>query len=208
MACEKHPLASPRGGWCPVCLLEEALLPDKVESPRRLVVQLPLGLTSSGSVFLVRQEAPAAGLLRLKIWHRQATPDFLDRFNELRQALAQAAETEIVAPIAGSLDTDGCPSVLTEFRRGVPLLQAVASGALSRRAAADLAGPVREVLGRMHARRLAHGSIVAGNLIVRPDLTAISLLDFGLSALQHPPSSPAAAASEDDEALDALIWSL
>ena len=69
-------------------------------------------------------------------------------------------------------------------------------------------GPVRDVLRRMHARRLAHGSIVAGNLIVHPDLTAVSLLDFGLSALQRPRSSPAATASEDDEALDALIRSL
>ena len=57
---------------------------------------------------------------------------------------------------------------------------------------------MRDVLRRMHARGLAHGSIVTGNVIVRPDLTAAFLLDFGLSALLRPRSSPAATASEDE----------
>ena len=64
---------------------------------------------------------------------------------------------------------------------------------------------MRDLLHRMHARGLAHGSIVQGNVIVRPDRTAAFLLDFGLSALLRPRSSPAAMASEDDEALDALM---
>ena len=205
MACRKHPLASPRGGLCPACLLEEALSPDQATPPRRLTVHLPLGLTRSSSVFLVRQDAPSAGLLRLKTWHRAAPPDYLDRFYQLQEALAQAAETALVAPLAVSLDASGWPSVLTDFRRGVPVLEAVRSGALTARTAAEIAGPVRDLMHRMHLRGLAHGSIVHGNVIVRPDRTAAFLLDFGLSALLRPPSSPAARASEDDEALDALL---
>jgi len=191
-----------------VCLLEEALSPDQSAPPRRLTVHLPLGLTRSSSVFLVRQDAPSAGLLRLKTWHRAAPSDYLDRFYQLQQALAQAAETALVAPLAVSVDASGWPSVLTEFRRGVPVLEAVQSGALTARTAADAAGPVRDVLRRMHARGLAHGSIVQGNVIVRPDRTAAFLLDFGLSALLRPQSSPAAGASDDDEALDALLEKL
>ena len=44
--------------------------------------------------------------------------------------------------------------------------------------------------------------------MVRPDLTAAFLLDFGLSALLHPPPDPTARASADEAALDALAASL
>jgi aminoglycoside phosphotransferase (APT) family kinase protein len=191
-----------------VCLLEEALVPDLAPPPRRLTVHLPLGLTRSSSVFLVRQDAPSAGLLRLKTWHKAAPSDYLDRFYQLQRALTEAAETALVAPLAVSLDASGWPSVLTEFRRGVPVLEAVESGALPSRAAADILDPLREILHRMHARGLAHGSIVRGNVIVRPDRTAAFLLDFGLSALLRPRLNPAAMASDDDEALDSLIKGL
>ena len=205
MACEKHPLATGRGGLCPVCLLEEALAPDIAAPPRRLTVHLPLGLTRSRSVFLVRQETPSVGLLRLKAWHQRAPPDYLDRFHELQQGLARADEAAIVSPLAASVDASGWPSVLTEFRRGVPILEAVGSGALSSRAATALLATLADVTRRAHARGLAHGSLVSGNVIVRPDLTAAFLIDFGLSALLRLPSSPAAAASEDHAALNTLL---
>ena len=55
---------------------------------------------------------------------------------------------------------------------------------------------------------LAHGAIVSGNVIVRPDLTAAFLVDFGLTALFHPPPDPAAGAAVDEAALDALTATL
>ena len=191
-----------------MCLLEEALGPDIDAPARRLIVHLPLAQTPSGSVFLVRQETPSTGLLRLKTWHRTAPADYLVRFHDLREALIDAAESTIVAPLAVSVAADGRPSVLTEFRRGVPVLAAVASGAVSARAAAGLLGPVRDVLCRVRANGLAHGSIVSGNVMVRPDLKAAFLVDFGLSALLRPHPDPSALASEDDAALDALIEAL
>ena len=188
-----------------MCLLEEALASD-IEAPsRRLTIHLPLGLTRSSSVFLVRQEAPSVGLLRLKTWHTAAPPDYLDRFHELQQGLARADEAAIVSPLAASVDASGCPSVLAEFRRGVPILDAIGSGTLSSSAATALLAPVADVIRRAHARGLAHGSLVSGNVIVRPDLTAAFLIDFGLSALLRLPSSPAAAASEDRAALNTLL---
>lgn len=208
MACAKHPLATPRGGLCPACLLEEALAVDIAVSSRRLTVHLPLGLTRSGSVFLVRQESPSAGLLRLKTWRRTAPSDYLDRFHVLRLAVAQADEPAVVAPLAASVDASGWPSVLTEFRRGVPILDAVRSGVLSSRAATQIAGPVHDLLHRMHARGLAHGAIVSGNVIVRPDLTAAYVMDFGLSALLQPRPSHAASFSEDEAAFTSLIEAL
>ena len=208
MACAKHPLATPRGGLCPACLLEEALAPAVAVSSRRLTVHLPLGLTRSGSVFLVRQESPSVGLLRLKTWRRVAPPDYLDRFHVLQQEVAQADEPAVVAPLAASVDASGWPSVLTEFRRGVPILEAVRSGVLSPRAAVEIVGPVRDLLHRMHARGLAHGAIASGNVIVRPDLTAVYVIDFGLSALLQPRPNQAAAISEDEAAFTSLIEAL
>jgi serine/threonine protein kinase len=208
MACEKHPLAAARNGLCPVCLLQAALAPDVDVPARRLTVHLPLGLTRAGAVYLVRQEAPTAGLLRLKTWHRTAPADFLERFYELQEGLARADEMAIVSPLAASIDAGGWPSVLTEFRRGVPVGDAVKSGALSSHAAAGLLEPLRDVLHRTHAHGLAHGAIVGGNVIVRPDLTAAFLIDFGLSALVHPPLAPARRASTDEAALDALTATL
>ena len=122
MPCAKHPLAIARGGLCPACLLEEALAPNAGTPQRRLTVHLPLGLTRAGSVFLVRQEAPSVGLLRLKTWHRVAPSDYLDRFGELQQALAGAAESAVVSPLAVSMNASGWASVLTDFRRGMPIL--------------------------------------------------------------------------------------
>ena len=104
MACEKHPLAIGRGGLCPVCLLEEALRPDTEAPARRLTVHLPLSQTPSGSVFLVRQEAPSKGLLRLKTWYRTPPANYHHGFHDLRLRLMDAAETAIVAPLAVSVD--------------------------------------------------------------------------------------------------------
>ncbi len=191
-----------------MCLLEEALAPELAAPPRRLTVHLPLGLTQSGSVLLVRQDAPSVRLLRLKTWYRAAQSGYLDRFDELRQGLTRADETAIVAPLAVSVDASGWPSVLTEFRRGVPIHAAVASGALSARAAKAIVGPLRDVLHRAHRHGLAHGAMVPGNVIVCLDLTAAFLIDFGLSALLRPPSGLAARTSEDHAALDALMAAL
>ena len=50
------------------------------------------------------------------------------------------------------------------------MFEAVASGVVTAGAAADQVGALREVLHRAHTRGLAHGAIVSGNVIVRPDL--------------------------------------
>jgi serine/threonine protein kinase len=208
MACDKHPLAAARNGLCAVCLFESALAPGVAMPPRRLTVHLPLALTPAGAVYLVRQEAPTAALLRLKTWNRVAPGDFLDRFQALRRELEDASEMAIVLPLAASVDGDGSPSVVTEFRRGVPVGDAVRSGTLSTQAATSLIGPLRDLLRRTHALGLVHGAIVSGNVIVRPDLTAAFLVDFGLTALLSSPPDPAAGAAADEAALDALTATL
>jgi serine/threonine protein kinase len=57
---------------------------------------------------------------------------------------------------------------------------------------------------RAHARGLAHGSIVAGNVIIPPDTSAACLLDFGLAALFTVPGGQVAFASGDIAGFAAL----
>lgn len=205
MPCSKHRLTAAFQGLCPVCLLEEALAPESARAPlRQLTIHVPLGLTAASSVFVVRQEAPSTGLLRLKIWHRPAPADYLQRFQQLQDELGEANEPAIVAPLAASVDRNGSPSVLSEFRRGMPIVDAVSSGALSTQAASSHLDAVADVLRQAHGQELAHGSVVPGNVLVRPDLSAVFVVDFGLSALLEPRRPHAAMAVRDLEALAAL----
>lgn len=206
MACAKHPLADRGGGPCPVCLLEQALGPhDVVAPPRHLTVCLPLGITGAASVYLVRQEVPSTGLLRLKTFNRAAPADYLDRFGALRERLSRDQDAAVVVPLAASVDGVGRPSVLSEFRRGVPVLDAVRSGAVPSHIAVSLVSAVAGVLEQTHAWGLAHGSLVSGNVLVRPDTTAAFLVDFGLAALLVPELAPAVMISRDHTALATLI---
>jgi serine/threonine protein kinase len=215
MACRTHARA-PDEGHCPICLLEAALAPAREGSEewvwageddanvlvRRLTVQVPLGVTSGRAVYLVRQHTPVGALLRLKTWRQAAPADFLDRFARLQQDLSRASEPSVVVPLAASVDAAGHPCVLSDFRQGVPMLQATRSGALTADAAARLVGSLGEVLTRLHARGLAHGSIVPGNVMVQSG--AWFLVDFGMSALLDPSPDLAELVARDLEGLSAI----
>ena len=213
MRCQRHPFAREEGRFCPACLLEEALASradadDEGTLGRRLTVLTRLGEGESASVFLVRQDEPAAGLLRLKTWHRRAAGGFLDRFSALRRELDVAAELAIAIPLAATVDGQGRPSVLSEFRQGVPILDAVRSGSLTHRSGSALLHPVDKLMGRLHARGLAHGSLVPGNVFVHPDLDSVFLVDFGTSPAFLGKASPADLIAHDRECLDALLGAL
>ncbi len=183
MGCTHHPAAT-GAAHCAACLLEEALLVPK--SPRiglnRLTIQLPLGQTSSASVFLVRDEYPPR-LLRLKVWRESTAPGFLARFHRLVAALASWRPGDIVRPLDARIDANGCPSVLTEFSQGVPILDRIRAGRLEPDHAIERLGPLIALTEQAHTRGLVHGSIVPGNVIVDPDSGRTRLLDFGLRAL-------------------------
>lgn len=204
MACEKHPGMSGPGELCPVCLLEQALEPASL---RDLIIQLPLGHGIGTSVFLVCQEAPSAALLRLKVWRSRAPASFLDDIAELQARLDEIADPAVVPPIAACLDAGGCPAVLSVFRQGLPILQAVRSGVLDAGAALTLCHSLDLTLTRCHAAGLAHGAILPGNVLVQPDGRAGFLVDYGLAGLfRDVPFAEAAAA--DRAGLAALARTL
>lgn len=182
-ACSRHPRALAHHGLCTACLFEEAIAgaPDHaVEPDARFTVQLPLGAGDASSVFLVMGEWPWRRLLRLKTWRRPSTDGFMRRFSALRSSLEQLDDDSIVRPLAGWSDAAGRPSVLTEFRQGVPLLDRARAGKL---AADDALEALRQLRARAvaaHARGLVHGSVVSGNVL--SGAGGAFLLDFGLAA--------------------------
>jgi tRNA A-37 threonylcarbamoyl transferase component Bud32 len=147
-------------------------------------------------VYLVRQDAPAGGLLRLKTWRHRAPDEFLARFSALKEGLDACSEASIVSPLAASVDEAGRPLVLSHFRRGVPVIVAANSRALSTEAAKRLLRAMDSLLQRVHRRGLAHGSLVPGNVMVQPDGDWF-LVDFGMSALVSVAPHPAGLAARD-----------
>ena len=211
MACGRHPRAAVHRGFCAACLLEGAMVDrpqERTAEAKPLTLQVPLGETPSTCVFLVKSEGPPARLLRLKIWRRQADPGFLARFHRLQQELDVWASHDVDRPIAARLDATGCPSVLTEFSRGVPILDRVRSGRLASHEAIARLAPLIALAGRAHKRGLAHGSIVAGNVIIDPDSGRARLLDFGLTPLMSAKEERVALASADLAGFAALTQTL
>jgi hypothetical protein len=209
VTCPRHPHARYHRGHCAVCLFEEAeaLAPgggasaaepsDPVlAAAKDFTIQMPLGDSPFASVFLVRGNGPALRLLRLKTWKTLAPDGFLARFHELQARLEDWADPAIDPPLAAGVDVFGRPSVLTPFRQGVPILDAVRSGRLRSEDALACLTSLVALTRRAHARGLAHGSIVAGNVIVQPRSWTAWLLDFGFAPLFLPRGSEAFA-SED-----------
>ena len=207
MACPRHPSVASHHQYCPACLLQQALAPaDAVGSIsiEALEVQVPLGRSASASVFLARSENGDPRLLRLKIWHAPAPPDFLERFHDLQVRMAAWPQAVIPAPLAACVDTAGCPSVVSEFRQGAPMLDRVRSGGLDAKAALASLSATTDLILAAHGRGLVHGSLVPGNVLVRRGSTSLFLVDFGFAPLLTGPDDRIPSAADDVAGLDVL----
>lgn len=207
MTCDRHPLAVSHGGLCPACLIEAALATPvgTGDLTGTFTIHLPLGESVSASVFLVREEGPDGRLLRLKVWRSPAPPDFLARFRQLQQQLGEWCHPCVALPLAAYVDTAGCPAVLTEFRQGIPIIEAIGTGGLSPQLAATMLQSLIEVVRIAHTRGLVHGSMVTGNVIAHSGDGVAHLLDFGLTAVALPITDRPAAASDDRQGLAAIL---
>ena len=202
--CPRHPDAAPLRGHCPGCLLEAALTsagPGEPTTAGGFTIQVPLGESQTASVSLVREDAAAQRLLRLKRWRIPAPGGFIDGFERLRAQLQEWRPPAIVLPVTAWVDETGCPSVVTDFRQGMPLLESVTSGWLHLDRARSGLRQLHEILDAAHQRGLAHGSVVPGNVFsARPD-GATYLLDFGFATLLSGPSAQSGWAAADRDAL-------
>jgi serine/threonine protein kinase len=205
MTCKRHPTADTRDGFCAACMFEDALAtPDRDVDSRQLTIQVPLGRTGSTSVFLVRSDGPPFRLLRLKTWRKPAPSGFVAGFRALQQQLESWAREPIDRFLAVRIDKQGWPSVLSEFRPGMPILDRVRSGKLDPNDAIARLHPLAATIQKAHARGLAHGSLVPGNIIVDAESGHARLVDFGLTPLMSTHQDPLALAADDLFRLAAL----
>jgi len=202
--CSRHPAAAAVRGHCPVCLLEAAIAsPQGMETATgtSFTIQVPLGESEAALVFLVRGDSTARGLLRLKRWRTPAPAGFIEGFERLKGQLEEWRPPTIVMPVTAWVDRRGCPSVVTEFRQGMPLLESVKSGRLDPERARSGLRQLEEILDAAHQRGVAHGSVVPGNVFSsRPD-RAPYLLDFGFAVLLSGPIAPSDWAAADRQGL-------
>lgn len=215
MACQRHRKATDLNGHCPACLLEAALAspdpgPDGAaveDAPaREYTIQLRIGAGTRSTVYLVREAGPVGRLLRLKAYSAPAHPDFLVRFQELRRALLAADVPGLDVPLRAFVGAGGRPIVLSTFYRGVLLTDALHAGTLHRAEARTALDLVRRTIAALHQKRLAHGSITGGNLIVLPRTASVQVLDPGLRLLHGGlPLDDTAAVEGDREQLAGLV---
>jgi serine/threonine protein kinase len=144
----------------------------------------------------------------LKTWRRSAPPDFLDRFHRLQADLALWGAEDIDRPIAVRIDKHHRPSVLSEFRRGVGILDRVRFGTLDSKEAIDRLDPLIALVKQGHVRNLTHGSIVPGNVIIDARSGRARLLDFGLTPLLVPQLESQTFAANDLDGFAALTQAL
>jgi serine/threonine-protein kinase len=103
------------------------------------------------------------------------------------------------------IDKQGYPSVLSEFRRGMPIVDRVRCGRLDPDEAVARLTSLGTVVEKAHARGLAHGSIVPGNVIVDAESGRARLLDFGLTPLMSAKRDSLTLAANDLSGLAALL---
>jgi serine/threonine protein kinase len=164
-------------------------------------IQVPLGESEAALVFLVRDDSAVPRLLRLKRWRTPAPAGFIDGFARLKAQLQEWRTPTIVLPVTAWVDATNCPSVVTDFRQGMPLLESVRSGWLDPERARSGLRQLQQILDAAHQRGLTHGAVVPGNVFsARPD-GAPYLLDFGLAVLLSGLSAPSDWAAADRDGL-------
>lgn len=118
----------------------------------------------------------------LKVMHPALAADetYVSRFGREARAAARLTHPNIVA-VHDQGEDDGRIFLVMELVRGRTLRQVLEEdGALSPRAALDIAAPLADALAAAHAAGLIHRDIKPENVIIRED-GVVKVTDFGLA---------------------------
>ncbi|MBI3471325.1 MAG: serine/threonine protein kinase, partial [Candidatus Solibacter usitatus] len=148
-----------------------------------------LGRGGMGSVYLaVRSDDTFRKLVAIKVMRADAAQEeFIRRFQQERQVLANLDHPNIARIIDGGATDDGLPYYVMDYVEGVPLDEHCNKNQL------DLADRLRlfqqlcSAVQYLHDNLVIHRDLKPSNILVTRDNT-VKLLDFGIAKLQLPGS--------------------
>ncbi|MBI1789137.1 MAG: serine/threonine protein kinase [Acidobacteria bacterium] len=148
-----------------------------------------LGRGGMGSVYLaVRSDDTFRKLVAIKVMRADAAQEeFIRRFQQERQVLANLDHPNIARIIDGGATDDGLPYYVMDYVEGVPLDEHCNKNQL------DLADRLRlfqqlcSAVRYLHDNLVIHRDLKPSNVLVTRDNT-VKLLDFGIAKLQLPGS--------------------
>jgi serine/threonine protein kinase len=159
--------------------------------PYRIIRELGRG--GMGVVYLgMRDDGAFRKAVALKVLRGdQVTQDFLRRFREERQTLANLDHPYIARILDGGDLPDGMPYYVMDFIEGLPLDEYCDKNKLSITDRIKLFQKMCEAVDYLHTNRVVHRDLKPANILVGND-GAPKLLDFGIAKQQGNPDLTAA----------------
>jgi serine/threonine protein kinase len=159
--------------------------------PYRIIRELGRG--GMGVVYLgMRDDGAFRKAVALKVLRGdQVTQDFLRRFREERQTLANLDHPYIARILDGGDLPDGMPYYVMDFIEGLPLDDYSDKNKLAITDRIKLFQKICEAVDYLHTNRVVHRDLKPANILVANDGTP-KLLDFGIAKQQGNPELTAA----------------
>ncbi|HEX5228993.1 MAG TPA: protein kinase, partial [Bryobacteraceae bacterium] len=117
--------------------------------------------------------------------HDRVDSQFLRRFHQERQILAQLDHPHIASILDGGETSDGAPYFVMEYVDGVPLTTYCETHGLTVDQKLDLFLQVCDAVQHAHRNLTVHRDLKPSNILVT-DAGAVKLLDFGIAKLLQP----------------------
>lgn len=151
-----------------------------------------LGAGGMGLVYLaVRDDGTFRKNVAVKLLKsNHATQDFIQRFHQERQVLANLDHPNIARILDGGQTADGLPYHVMEYVDGLPLDQFCDTQKLGLADRIRLFQQVVSAVAYLHGNLVVHRDLKPSNILVTGD-GQVKLLDFGIAKIQAPlPEAP------------------
>ena len=151
-------------------------------------IERELGAGGMGSVFLGVRDDDFKMKVAIKLIRQgMNTSDFVRRFLDERQILADLKHRNIATLIDGGTTEDGLPYLVMEYVNGLPIDTWCDLHQLTLKQRLKLVLKVCGVLDFIHENKVVHRDIKPGNILVTPEGEPV-LLDFGIAKILDAPA--------------------
>jgi eukaryotic-like serine/threonine-protein kinase len=178
-AADGHRVAATIEAVTAVPPVEEPTFDGRRLGPYRVIRELGRG--GMGVVFEAERDDEFHKRVALKVATAAYSDDFLARFRQERQLLAQLEHPHIARLLDGGTTADGVPFFAMEFVQGEPIQRYVDTHRLSVDDRLGLFLQVCDAVEYAHQNLIVHRDLKPGNILVADG--SVKLLDFGVAKL-------------------------